>query len=123
MHHLPDEGVQRPILFRDRRGVEIIQDALDESAISMQLRRDRGVGANSEEALIELRCKRGDELALPWRQRRRAPHHSLREQIEVPGALGLEGEEMHDLRDRNPRCTHVPERRRVWLGGVEVLDA
>ncbi len=66
-NHFSDEGVKRPVLFRDRRVVEIVHDALHQSAISVKLRRDRGVGANSKKALVELRCERRDELALPGR--------------------------------------------------------
>ena len=68
-NHFSDERVKRPILFRDRGVVEIVHDTLHQSAISVKLRRDRGVGANSEEALVELRCESGDDLALPGRQR------------------------------------------------------
>jgi hypothetical protein len=89
----------------------------------VQLRRDRGVGANSKEALIELRCKRRDELALPGRQRRWAAHHPLREQRQELGSLGLEGEEMHDLGDGDPRPPHLPEHRRVGLRRIVGLDA
>ncbi len=79
-NHFSDEGVKRPVLIRDRRVVEIGHDTLHQSAISVKLRRDRGVGANSEKALVELRRERRDELALPGRKRRWAAHHPLREQ-------------------------------------------
>ena len=120
-NHFLDEGIKRPVLVGNRRAVEIIQDTLYQCAISVQLRRDRGVGANSEKALIELRCERRDELALPGRERRRAAHHTLREQRQVLGSLGLKGKEMHDLRDRDPRPPHLTEHRRVRLSRVEIF--
>ena len=122
-NHLLDKGVKRPVLVGDRRAVEIIQDTLYQSAIPVQLRRDRGVGANSEQALIELRSKGRDELALPGRQGRRAAHHSLREQRQELGSLGLEREQMQDLGNRDARSPHLPEHRRVRLGSVVVLYA
>jgi hypothetical protein len=42
-YHFSDEGVKRPVLFRDRRVVEIVHDTLHQSAIPVKLRRDRGV--------------------------------------------------------------------------------
>jgi hypothetical protein len=123
MYHLLDERVKRPILVGDRRGVEIIQDALYQSAIPVQLRRDRGVGANSEQALIELRSKGSDELALPGRQRRLAAHHSLSEDRQVLGSLGLEREQMQDLGDRNPGSAHLTEHGRVRLNCLVLLDS
>ena len=41
--HLPDERVERAIPFRDRRGLQVSQNALNEIPVSQQLRRDRGV--------------------------------------------------------------------------------
>jgi hypothetical protein len=90
--HFSDESVERPILCRDRRAVEIIQYALDEIPIPVQLRRDRGVGANSEETLVELRGKSGDQLTLPGWQWGWAAHHSLREKRQILRLLGFERE-------------------------------
>jgi hypothetical protein len=47
----------------------ILEDRVDERGIRQQLRRDRGVRADSEEALIALRRERGDQLANAGGQR------------------------------------------------------
>ena len=54
LDHFPDERVERAILLRDRRRRDVVEYALNEVFIAQQLRRDRGVRANSEEALVEL---------------------------------------------------------------------
>ena len=41
--HLLDEAVESAVLVRDRRRLDIVQNALDDIAIPVQLRRDRGV--------------------------------------------------------------------------------
>ena len=120
-NHFSDEGVKRPVLIGDRRVVEIVHDTLHQSAIPVKLRRDRGVGANSEEALVELRSERRDELALPGRQRRWAAHHRLSEQRQVLGSRGLEREQMEDLRNRDARPPHLPEHRRMRLSRIVLL--
>jgi len=43
VHHLLHEPIERAILLRDRRGLEISEDTLNEVPVSQQLRRDRGV--------------------------------------------------------------------------------
>ena len=120
-NHFSDEGVKCPVLIGDRRVVEIVHDTLHQSAIPVQLRRDRGVGANSEKALVELRRKRRDELALPGRKRRWAAHHPLGEQRQVLVSLGLEREQMEDLRNRDARSPHLPEHRRIRLSRIVIL--
>jgi len=62
--HLSNEGVERSILARERSDVEVGENALDELLVSQQLRRDRGVGADSEQTLIELGRQRGNQLPL-----------------------------------------------------------
>ena len=41
--HFLDERVERAILVRDRRGLDVVQNTLNEISIAQQLRRDRGV--------------------------------------------------------------------------------
>ncbi len=66
---LLNESVKCAILLGDGRYFEIVQDRLDERAISEQLRRDRGVGADSERTVVEFRRERRDQLPLPRRER------------------------------------------------------
>jgi len=42
-NHFPDEGVERAILLREWRCLDVGQNALNQIFIAQQLRRDRGV--------------------------------------------------------------------------------
>jgi len=75
--HFSNEGVERPVLVREWGRVDVGQNTLNEIPISEQLRRDRGVGADSEEALVEFGGQRRDELPLARWERRGAAHHFL----------------------------------------------
>lgn len=76
---LLDEGKKRLLRFRKRGCGRIAQDRIDQFTTSKQLRRDRGVGANSKRAVIALRGEGGNEFTLTGGQRRLAPHDFLRE--------------------------------------------
>ena len=54
LDHFLDERVERAILLREWRRLDVRQNALNQISIAQQLRRDRGVRANSEETLVEL---------------------------------------------------------------------
>ena len=104
-----DEPVKDTILLGDRCGLDIVQDSLDERAISKQLRRDRGVRANSERTIVEPRCERGDQLSLAGRKGRRAAHDLLREAREMVSTLWLERKQMQNLRNGDSRGSHLRE--------------
>ena len=106
---LLDEPVKGTIFLGDRCGLEVVQYRLNELSIAEQLRRDRGVGANSERTIVEPRRQRRDQLALSGRKGRRPTHDLLRETREMVGALRLESEQMQDLRDGYPCGAHLRE--------------
>ena len=53
MYHFCDEPEERFLLIGDWSRRVVVQDRLHERAIPQELRRDRGVGANSERALVQ----------------------------------------------------------------------
>jgi hypothetical protein len=121
-NHFLDEGVERAILFREGCCLDVVQDTLDELPVAQQLSRDRGVRADSENALVQFGGQRRDQLTLAGKEWRRAAHHFLAESRQVVGSLGLEGEEMEYLGDRDPSVPHLAEYCGVRLGGLVRLD-
>ena len=67
--HLFEEPKEHLIPFIDRRGFVIFQHGLHETAIAEQLRRDRGVRADSKRARVLARCKGGNQFPLSGRER------------------------------------------------------
>ena len=90
--------------------------------IAEQLRRDRGVGADSKEAIVATGGEGGDELPQPSGEWRWAAHDALRELRQSIGSVWLEREEVHDLRDRGTGRTHPINARGVRALGMPVLD-
>jgi hypothetical protein len=80
------------------------------------------VRAYSKETLVELGRQRRDQLALTGKKRGWPAHHALGESRQMVGSLGLEGEEMEDLRNWDSRPAHLTENRGVWLGWFVLLD-
>jgi hypothetical protein len=80
----------------------IAQRGVNERAIAGQLCRDRGVRSGSEKAIAKTRSKCGDQLALPWRERRLPTHHRLSERREVLRPMRFVIEEMKNLRHWKP---------------------
>ncbi len=71
--HRVDEREERFLLVGDGRLAVVCEDRLDQVPIAQKLRRDRGVGADSERALVAARGEGRDELSLAGRERRRPP--------------------------------------------------
>jgi len=120
--HLLQEGKQRFLAIVDGRGAIVLEDGIDERAIAEQLRRDRGVGSDSKGTRVSPRGERRNQLALARRQRRRSPHDALRELCEVLRAIGLEREEMRDLRNRLSGTAHLADRVGPRADPVVFLD-
>jgi hypothetical protein len=120
--HLLDEREQRFRALIDRCGSVVFEHGVHQTTIAEQLRRDRGVRADSKRALVAARRERGNQFAQPGRERRRPSHHALRELSEVLRPIGLEGEQMHDLRHRDLRRTHLTNGIGPGAAAVSVFD-
>ena len=123
--HFFDELEQGFIFVRKPRSAEVFQDGEDELAIFEKLRSTCGVRAYSEGAVVSARSEGGYQFAHPCREGRRPAHHALSEIGEMLCDIGLEREQVPDLRKSRStapagidqlRITAVPVGLILYLG-------
>jgi hypothetical protein len=92
-----NEAKERLFVLGERRGLEIAKHGVDEGFASEQDRRDRGVGLQSEGAVILGGGVGGDQLAETGGEGAGLAEDLLGEAGEVDGGGGAEGEQVPDL--------------------------
>jgi hypothetical protein len=113
---------ERFLGLRDGRSSIILEDGSYLAGIAEQFRRDRGVRANSERALVAAGGEGGNEFSHARRKRRGPAHHLMRKSREVLGRPWLEGKEIKNLGDGNPLRLHASEFRAGGAAPRAFLD-